>query len=87
MVLTSFLRAPIETRTQYATTLNAGLKYLLGMVKADGGIYPDYEPQMKAYNTSVCLMALVEADNPALTETIPPRPAEMDRMVAFNLGA
>ena len=22
----------------------------------------------------------------ALTETIPPRPAEMDRMVAFNLG-
>jgi hypothetical protein len=23
----------------------------------------------------------------ALTETIPPRPAEMDRMVAFNLGA
>jgi len=70
LVLTAFLRAPIATREQYATNISAGLKYVMGMMKKDGGIYPDVEPQMKAYNTSVCLMALVAADNPALGETI-----------------
>lgn len=70
LVLTAFLRAPIATRDQYAVHINAGLKYIIGMMKNDGGIYPDIEPQMKAYNTSVCLMALVAADNPALSEPI-----------------
>ncbi|PWB68097.1 hypothetical protein C3F09_12325 [candidate division GN15 bacterium] len=70
LVLTGYLRAPITTRETFAPNITAGLKYILGMMKSDGGIYPDVEPQMKAYNTSVCLMALTAADNPLLTDTI-----------------
>ncbi len=70
LALTAYLRAPETIRAQYAINIQNGLKYLMRSVKPDGGIYPDYEPQMKAYNTSICLMALVAANNPNLEETI-----------------
>jgi squalene-hopene/tetraprenyl-beta-curcumene cyclase len=70
LALTAFLEAPHGIRDQYVPCINKGLKYLMINVKPDGGIYPEPEPQMRAYNTSICLMALVAADNPELTESI-----------------
>nr|HPI32934.1 prenyltransferase/squalene oxidase repeat-containing protein [candidate division Zixibacteria bacterium] len=43
---------------------------VLANVRPNGGLYPDIEPQLHAYNTAICLMALVAADNPAYKDII-----------------
>lgn len=70
LVVTAFCRAPAALRQPYEETVVKGLKYLMANVKPDGGIYPESEPQLKAYNTSICLMALLAADNEYFDETV-----------------
>jgi squalene-hopene/tetraprenyl-beta-curcumene cyclase len=70
LVLNAFMRAPESNRQTYQDQLRKGYEYLLSNVQQDGGIYPPVEPQLKAYNTSVVLMALVAADNPGFEQTI-----------------
>ncbi len=70
LALTAFARAPEKLRGTYDDGMLAGYKYLLSNVRPDGGIYPEFEPQLKAYNTSICLMALVAAHAPNFEETI-----------------
>ncbi len=70
LVLTAFSKAPDKLKEQYREQIIAGYKYLLSNVQPDGGIYPPVEPQLKAYNTSICLLALVSAENPGFEETI-----------------
>jgi len=70
LVLTSFLRAPDDLRRSYKATIESGFDFLLDHVHANGGIYPDYEPQLRAYNTSIAIMAMVAADNPEYRDLI-----------------
>jgi len=70
LALTAMARAPEKLREKYSGQMMAGYKYLLANVRPDGGIYPDHEPQLKAYNTSICLMAMVAAQAPNFEEPI-----------------
>ena len=70
LVTTAFLRSPEKLGTENRVAVNRALKNILAAVKPDGGIYPQKAPQMQAYNTSICLMALVAADDRAYDETI-----------------
>jgi squalene-hopene/tetraprenyl-beta-curcumene cyclase len=70
LVVTAFLRAPEGQRKQYAVNIQTGLGYLVKQVHDNGGIYPEFEPQLRAYNTAICLMAFVAADNPAYKDII-----------------
>jgi squalene-hopene/tetraprenyl-beta-curcumene cyclase len=70
LVLTAFLRAPDNLRRTYDRNIDAGFEFLLQHLHKNGGIYPDYEPQLRAYNTSIAIMALVAAEKPEYKETI-----------------
>lgn len=70
LVLTAYLRAPVSLQEQYPANIDAGLLFILSHVRDNGGIYPDQEPQLRAYNTSICLLALVAADNPRYRDVI-----------------
>ncbi|MCX6827679.1 MAG: terpene cyclase/mutase family protein [candidate division Zixibacteria bacterium] len=70
LVLTAFLRAPEKTRLQYDRNIQTGFNNLLTFTHENGGIYPENEPQLRAYNTSVALMALVAANDPRFKEII-----------------
>jgi len=70
LVLTAVLKAPEKSKINYKNNIIAGFKYLMTNIQPDGGIYPNFEPQLKAYNTSICLMAMVAANSPAFEENI-----------------
>ncbi|MDH3891169.1 MAG: hypothetical protein OEV49_08800 [candidate division Zixibacteria bacterium] len=70
LAMTGFARAPAELRKKHEATIVRGFKYLLTNVQDDGGIYPPFEPQLKAYNSSICLMALVAAEAPSFEQQI-----------------
>ncbi len=70
LVLTAYARAPEKLKDKYKEQIVSGYKFLIEHVQTDGGIYPSVEPQLKAYNTSICLMAFVAAENPGFEETI-----------------
>jgi len=64
LALTAFLRAPAQQQEKYAVPISLGLEYLLTHVHDNGGIYPDFEPELRSYNTAICLLAFVSADQP-----------------------
>ena len=70
LATTAFLRSPAPLDPENGAAADRALKYILGCVKPDGGIYPTKQPQMQSYNTSICLMALVAANDPSYDETI-----------------
>ncbi len=70
LVLTAFMRAPEQLRESHHDQVVTGYKYVLRNLQPDGGIYPAFEPQLKAYNTSICLMALVAAETPNFEQAI-----------------
>jgi squalene-hopene/tetraprenyl-beta-curcumene cyclase len=70
LVLTAILNAPDHLRQKYALEIDNGFKFLNDMIHPNGGIYPEEEPQLRAYNTSICLMAYVSADNPEYKDII-----------------
>lgn len=70
LALSAMLKAPRRVRQKYAANIQAGLDYLVSNVHDNGGIYPDFEPELRSYNTSICLMALVAADQPEYSDII-----------------
>jgi len=68
LVVTALLRSPDELIEPGDPDVDKGIEFILSHVKQDGGIY--VEDAMRAYNTSICLMALVEAHNPAYDDVI-----------------
>lgn len=70
LVLTAFLRAPDNLRKAHDREVTNGFTYLLQSVHSNGGFYPDFEPQLRAYNTSIAIMALVAADKPEYKDII-----------------
>lgn len=70
LVVTAYLQAPAGLQQGHAGTVQAGLHYILDNVRENGGLYPEQEPQLRSYNTSICLTALVAADNPHYTDAI-----------------
>jgi squalene-hopene/tetraprenyl-beta-curcumene cyclase len=67
LALTALLRSP-DGLTEWNTPgIERGLDFILGCVQPDGGIYLQ---ELPSYNTSICLMALVEADNPDYEDVI-----------------
>jgi squalene-hopene/tetraprenyl-beta-curcumene cyclase len=67
LALTAFLRSPDRFTGWSTPTVRKGLEFVLSCVQPDGGIYLE---ELPAYNTSICLVALVEADDPDYTDTI-----------------
>lgn len=62
LVLTAFMGDPKSRfRTEAPDTIRSGYDYILKCVKSDGGIYVS---GLGNYNTSVCLMSLLVANNP-----------------------
>jgi len=70
LALSAMLKAPPGIRRKYAASIQAGLDYLVSNVRDNGGIYPGFEPELRSYNTSICLMALVAADHPEYSDII-----------------
>ena len=68
LVVTALLRSPDELIEPGDPDVEKGIEFILSHIKQDGGIY--VEDAMRAYNTSICLMALVEAHNPAYDDII-----------------
>jgi squalene-hopene/tetraprenyl-beta-curcumene cyclase len=67
LVTTAFMRSPRHYSEDDGPFMKNAMKYLAGMAKPDGSIY---DKDMPNYNTSVALMALTEAENPAYDEII-----------------
>jgi squalene-hopene/tetraprenyl-beta-curcumene cyclase len=64
------MRSPESIRKPHEEVIARGYTYLLRYVRPDGGIYPDYDPKLESYNTSIAIMAMVAADAPNFEETI-----------------
>ena len=67
LVTTAFMRSPRQYTEEDGPFMKKAMKYLTSLAKPDGSIY---DKDMPNYNTSVALMALSEAKNPAYDETI-----------------
>lgn len=68
LVLSAFMGEPTgRYRTNLPSALAKGYEVLLGAVKPDGSIY---RTTLINYNTSISMMALVAANNPAYDETL-----------------
>lgn len=57
------------TSSKYSKQIESGLKYILSKVQPDGGIYTPGQG-LANYNTSLSIMALTAANNPAFSDTI-----------------
>ncbi|MEW5801298.1 MAG: prenyltransferase/squalene oxidase repeat-containing protein [bacterium] len=71
LAVLGFLRDPSSSagHNQYSAAVKKALKYIMGKVQPDGGIYtPD--KGLATYNTSICLTALVATGDPAYNDTI-----------------
>jgi len=62
LVATAFMKSPRKYAEDDGVYVKNAIKYLLTMVKPDGGIY---DQDMPNYNTSLAIMALSETKNPA----------------------
>lgn len=67
LVATAFMRSPRHYGEKDGKFVENAIKYILSMVKPDGGIY---DKDMPNYNTSISIMALVETKNPAYKDII-----------------
>jgi len=67
LVVTAFLGSPKGYTEENNMAVYDGVQYLLSCAQGDGGIYLH---DMPGYNTSVALLALVAARNPAYTDII-----------------
>jgi squalene-hopene/tetraprenyl-beta-curcumene cyclase len=67
LVATAFMRSPRHYTEEDGPFLKNAMKYLLTLTKPDGSIY---DKDLPNYNTSVALMALNAAQNPAYKEVI-----------------
>lgn len=67
LVATAFMTSPNHYTESNNETVKNAIKYLLTMVKPDGGIYKEDLPN---YNTSIAIMALVATKNPAYKDII-----------------
>jgi len=67
LAVAAFLRGPDTLMEWNCPAVKRGIEFILACVQPDGGIYLK---ELPAYNTSVCLVALVEARNPEYEETI-----------------
>lgn len=67
LVATAFMRSPRHYAEGDGPYVRDAIKYILSMAKPDGSIYDNDLPN---YNTSVCVMALLETKNPAYKEII-----------------
>jgi squalene-hopene/tetraprenyl-beta-curcumene cyclase len=61
LVVNALLRCPDDIIKPGDPAIEKGLDFITANVKPDGGIYTD-DP-MKSYNTSICMMALLETGN------------------------
>jgi len=67
LAVTAFLRNPDRVTEWENSAVRKGIGFILTCVQPDGGIYLE---ELAAYNTSTCLVALVEAGNPEYAEFI-----------------
>lgn len=67
LAVTAFLKSPLDYNESNSLAVARGMQFVLGNQKPDGGIYSD---EMQAYNTSICLSALVAAKNPKYDNAI-----------------
>jgi squalene-hopene/tetraprenyl-beta-curcumene cyclase len=67
LVTTAFLKSPFELTEMNTPVISKGIQFILNCQKDDGGIYID---EMKAYNTSICLQALVSINSTVYEEEI-----------------
>jgi len=67
LAVSAFLRSPFDYTEWNSRPVADGLKFLLSCQQQDGGIYVD---EQKTYNTSICLVALVDANNPDYANAI-----------------
>lgn len=67
LAVSAFLNSPFESTEWNSRPVADGLKFILSCQQADGGIYID---DQKTYNTSICLVALVDANNPDYANAI-----------------
>jgi len=67
LVATAYMRSPRHYGEKDSKFIESAIKYILSMVKPDGGIY---DKDMPNYNTSISIMALVETKNPAYNNII-----------------
>ncbi|MCX7046297.1 MAG: hypothetical protein NTX50_12525 [Candidatus Sumerlaeota bacterium] len=73
--VSAILRSPeIASGERRSEAAERGLKFILSCVREDGGIYRDVEGVkgggMPNYNTALCLIALLDANNSSLRGTI-----------------
>ena len=71
LITLAFLRDPHSPlkHTQYPIFLQKALKFILGKVQSDGGIYTPGKG-LSNYNTSICISALAATGNPAYNSVI-----------------
>ncbi|UCF04774.1 MAG: terpene cyclase/mutase family protein [bacterium] len=62
LVVSAMLRSPFDYDQYNTEAISKGLDYITGSVKPDGSIHAG---NMPGYNTSVCIMALRDARDPA----------------------
>jgi len=68
LALRAFMGDPGDSaKGKHAEPVKKGYKFVLDHVKPDGGIY---EKDLQNYNTAICMMALVAANNPDYTEIL-----------------
>lgn len=67
LVISAYLKSPLEMNEMNSPAISKGIQYILKCQQEDGGIYLE---DMKTYNTSICLMALVATNNRAYEKQI-----------------
>ncbi|UCF04628.1 MAG: hypothetical protein JSV33_11950 [bacterium] len=67
LVVSSYLRSPFWYDQYNTPAVARGLDYIVNCAKSDGSIYTD---NMPGYNTSVCLMTLIDAGEESYSEII-----------------
>ena len=68
LVIRSALGSPsYSDKSEYRPAVDKGFRFILSKVQSDGGIYGK---GLASYNTSICLMALMQSKDPAYEEVI-----------------
>lgn len=65
--VSAFLQSPQGYNEHNNLAVGKAIDFILGCQQADGGIYID---DLAGYNTAICLMALVHANNPKYADAI-----------------
>jgi len=75
LAVSAILHSPeFQESPAHPPSVTKGIHFILSCVQKDGGIYQS-APQvpggsLPVYNTAICMMTLIDANNPAYTETI-----------------